>query len=61
MRANLARRKIADQWLSSSESASVSVYWYCVLDRRAPIGDVLGRLHVERDALDLGELRFAAA
>ena len=45
---------------SSSRSASSSVYWYCVRLERPPMLHVLHRLQVERDPLDLGELRAQA-
>src|SRR5262249_49005834 len=43
------------QWLSSPGSESASVYWYWVLFSRPADRDVLRRLHVKSNALDLSE------
>ena len=51
-------RKIADQWLSSFWSASVKRVLILGLGHATADGDVLRRLHVKRDALNLARARL---
>jgi hypothetical protein len=50
-------RILDDQAFSSSKLASWTVYWNCVLEKRAAHGHVLRRLQVDFEARDLRQLR----